>query len=261
MDDPGIQFLGHSTVLIELGGLRVITDPVLRQRVTFLGRVAGHPGAVDPATVDVVLISHLHHDHADAPSLRRFPRETTILVPEGASAFLARLGFVDVHELPVGATWQAPNGQEPGIRITATPAVHDGRRTPFGPRAGSIGFLMQSASASVYFAGDTDIFDGMADVHPHLDVALLPVWGWGPNLGPGHMDPLRAAQALALLRPRYAVPIHWGTLFPLGLRLLGSRFASVLDQPPQLFAAHAARTCPECEVLVTPPGGAVRSLG
>jgi len=82
------------------------------------------------------------------------------------------------------------------------------------------------------------------------------VWGWGPNLGPGHLDPERAAQAVALLRPRYAVPIHWGTLFPLGLRR-ARRFSAVLDEPPRAFAAAAAVAHPGCRVVVTRPGDVV----
>jgi L-ascorbate metabolism protein UlaG (beta-lactamase superfamily) len=102
----------------------------------------------------------------------------------------------------------------------------------------------------VYFAGDTDLHAGMAALKP-LDVALLPVWGWGPTLGPGHMDPLAAAQALAVLRPRIAVPIHWGTLFPIGLgRLRGSR----LTDPPREFVREAAGLAPAVRVRVLEPG-------
>jgi L-ascorbate metabolism protein UlaG (beta-lactamase superfamily) len=102
----------------------------------------------------------------------------------------------------------------------------------------------------VYFAGDTDLFDGMADLGP-LDVALLPVWGWGPSLGPGHMDPETAARAAALLRPRVAVPIHWGTYLQVGLR----RRESLLTEPPELFAAHCADLAPGVTVRVLQPGG------
>lgn len=253
---PWIRFLGHSTVLFQVGGHRILTDPVLRRRVTFLRRVAPAPADLtDLGRVDAVLLSHLHHDHVDVPSLRQLPRDVPLLVPVGSRAFFQRLGFTEVQPMPVGFSWRSSG--PPELRITATPAVHDGRRMPFGPSAESIGFLVESAGASVYFAGDTDIFAGMADVHAELDVALLPVWGWGPNLGPGHLDPGRAAEALALLRPRYAVPIHWGTLFPLGMRRLGTRVNAVLDHPPRQFAEAAARTRPGCRVLLTEPGEVV----
>lgn len=260
MSLPWIHFLGHATVLFEVGGHRILTDPVLRRRVTFLNRVAptGIGGA--PGPVDAVVISHLHHDHVDVPSLRLLPRDVPMLVPLGSRAFFTRLGFTDVQPMPVGRTWQAParEGRPDPLTITATPAVHVGHRVPFGPRADSIGFLVEAGPASVYFAGDTDIFPGMASLHPELDVALLPVWGWGPNLGPGHMDPQRAAQALELLGPRYAVPIHWGTLFPIGMGRLGRRVTAVLDSPPREFAEAARHTLPGCQVLVTEPGEVVQ---
>jgi L-ascorbate metabolism protein UlaG (beta-lactamase superfamily) len=102
----------------------------------------------------------------------------------------------------------------------------------------------------VYFAGDTDVFAGMAELGP-LDVALLPVWGWGPSLGPGHMDPEQAARAAALLRPRVAVPIHWGTYLQVGLR----RREALLRGPPHAFADRCAELAPDVEVRVLEPGG------
>jgi L-ascorbate metabolism protein UlaG (beta-lactamase superfamily) len=84
-----------------------------------------------------------------------------------------------------------------------------------------------------------------------LDLALLPVWGWGPSVGDGHLNPERAAMALEMLRPRLAVPIHWGTFYPLGLRRLRPR---PLTQPPLEFARLAQRRAPEVEVRVLEPG-------
>jgi L-ascorbate metabolism protein UlaG (beta-lactamase superfamily) len=102
----------------------------------------------------------------------------------------------------------------------------------------------------VYFAGDTDAFDEMAQLQP-IDVALLPVWGWGPRLGRGHLDPVRAAEALTLLRPRIAVPSQWGTLWPRGM---GRVATDRLDQPPVEFARRAAETAPDINVVVLAPG-------
>src|SRR6185503_2691890 len=101
----------------------------------------------------------------------------------------------------------------------------------------------------VYFAGDTGLFAGMARL-PTLDLALLPVWGWGPRLGPGHLDPVGAAEALTLLRPRIAVPIHWGTYSPLWYL----RPPAYLSEPGVAFAREAARLAPEVEVRVLTPG-------
>jgi len=243
---PSLTFLGHSTVLIELGGLRILTDPVLFDRVGLLRRVVN---PLDPglyARIDVALLSHLHRDHFDLASLRLLGQGVRLLVPAGAGALMRREGFRQVDELPAGGALVVGS-----VSFTATHAAHGGFRPPFGPRAAAVGYLIEGGTARVYFAGDTDIFPGMADLAQGLDVALLPVWGWGPSLGPGHLDPRRAAEALRLLHPRYTMPIHWGTLWPFGL---GRVRPGRLTDPPLEFAAHAAQVLPECTVLVTAPG-------
>ena len=246
---PRLTFLGHSTILMELGGLRILTDPVLFDRVRLLRRV-GSP--LDPdlyLRIDLALVSHLHLDHFDVRSLRCLGPGVQLVVPIGAGRLLRQLGFARVAELRPGETLA-----EGSLSVTATSAVHGGLRPPFGPRAAAVGYLVQSGTFRIYFAGDTDLFAGMAEFAQGLDVALLPVWGWGPTLGRGHLDPRRAAQALALLRPRYAIPIHWGTLWPLGLgRVRPGRFS----EPPLEFAALAAEGHPDVAVLVMPPGESV----
>jgi len=240
-----LTFLGHSTVLIEAGGLRILTDPVLFDRVGLLRRVAN---PLDPrlhAAIDLVLLSHLHLDHFDVPSLRELGPDVDIVVPAGAGRLLEGFGFANVSELPVGIELRRG-----AVTISATPARHGGFRPPFGPRAGAVGYVIQAAAERIYFAGDTDLFPGMADLAP-IDVALLPVWGWGPSLGRGHLDPARAATAVGLLQADLAVPIHWGTLWPFGLgRVRPDRLA----EPPLEFAKRAAQTHPGSVVQVTPPG-------
>jgi L-ascorbate metabolism protein UlaG (beta-lactamase superfamily) len=85
-----------------------------------------------------------------------------------------------------------------------------------------VGYLITGPGQgrTVYFAGDTDLFPEMSSLAPAIDVALLPIWGWGPTLGWGHLDPERAAEATGLLSPTCVVPIHHGTLLPIGLRAL-----------------------------------------
>ncbi|MDO9443819.1 MAG: MBL fold metallo-hydrolase, partial [Dehalococcoidia bacterium] len=143
------------------------------------------------------------------------------------------------------------------LRVHVTPAAHQGVRLPLGPRAPTLGYLVEG-SATVYFAGDTDLFDGMRDI-PRLvpggiDLALLPVGGWGPTLRGGHLDPLGAAQALLLLRPRAAMPIHWGTFWPVGMSgIRRDRF----EQPGAAFRVAAAQVAPEVQVHLPGLGGAV----
>jgi L-ascorbate metabolism protein UlaG (beta-lactamase superfamily) len=236
-------------VLLELGGRRLLTDPLLRSRVGPLARASQDADPAVARGLDAVLVSHLHPDHLDARSLRRIDDATPVIAPRGAGSVVRRLGFAEVTELAVGEAVDVG-----GVGVRAVPAHHDGRRRPFGARADTIGFVV-TAEHRVYFAGDTGLFDGMAEVDDALDVALLPIAGWGPTLGSGHLGPREAAVALTRLRPRVAVPIHWGTLYPRGLRF---RRARVLADPPQEFARRAAELAPEVDVRVLAPGGALR---
>ncbi len=239
-----IAFLGHSTVQIELDGESLLTDPLLRERVAHLRRYAEPPG--EPRA-SAVLLSHAHQDHLDLPSLRALGREVPMFVPPGAGSWLGKRGFSEVTELAEGE--EAPLG---ALTVVAVPADHEGRRYPLGPRSASVGYLVRG-SRTVYFAGDTGVFERMAELAGTLDVALLPVAGWGRTLGPGHMDPLDAARATRLLRPRIAIPIHWGTFRPIGR---SERGLTLGDRPAREFAAHVAELEPASEVRILAPGGA-----
>jgi L-ascorbate metabolism protein UlaG (beta-lactamase superfamily) len=141
--------------------------------------------------------------------------------------------------------------------VSAVEARHDHRRRP-GPaslRAEAQGYVVSGPERTVYFAGDTGLFEGMSDLAPSLDVALLPVAGWGPTLGPGHMDPLDAARAAGLIAPRLAIPIHWGTLLPIGI---AQRHRDRLGDPPRQFAEHVASLAPSVEVRILEPGQETR---
>jgi L-ascorbate metabolism protein UlaG (beta-lactamase superfamily) len=231
-----VTWLGHASVLIEARGARLLTDPVLRARVMHLRR---HAPPVDlPERVDAVLISHLHHDHADMPTLRRLPAGTRVIAPRGAGRVLQGLSVDEVEvgdEIAVGEA-----------RVRVVYAAHPVKRMPWGAETPAVGFEV----GGIYFAGDTELFDAMTDLAP-LDAALLPVWGWGPSLGPGHLDPLEAATALPMLRPRIAVPVHWGTFLPYGLE---RRHGHLLRQPVEQFVRHAERLAPEVRVVVPSVG-------
>jgi L-ascorbate metabolism protein UlaG (beta-lactamase superfamily) len=238
-----LSFVGHATVGVELDGMRLLTDPILRSRIGPLRREAAPPPPVAAAT-DVVLISHLHRDHVDLPSLRRLGARTRLIVPMSTGRFFARRGFSAVEELAVGEATKVG-----AVAVSATPAVHDGGRAPFRPGP-AIGFLIEGTSCRVYFAGDTDVFDAMRDLD-QPDVALLPIWGWGPSIGSGHMDPARAAQAAMLIRPRVVVPIHWGTLYP---RFLKHLRPDPLFMPPQELARAMRDAESAAELRILLPG-------
>ena len=227
-----ITWLGHSTVLIETAGVRVLTDPVLRKRVMHMVRQVEVPAP--PEQLDAVLLSHLHHDHADLPTLRGLPGVFEVFGPAGTARLVPGARELDPgDEVTLGSA-----------ALVATEADHDARRLPWSPADG-LGFVLDG----VYFAGDTDLFDGMAEIGARgVDVALLPIWGWGPRLPPGHLDPVRAAQATRLLSPRVVIPIHWGTYLRAGMRRVD------LEAPARAFAEAVARTAPSCEVVVLRPG-------
>jgi L-ascorbate metabolism protein UlaG (beta-lactamase superfamily) len=246
MTPDRVTYVGHATVLVELDRTRILTDPVLRARV---GPLRRHGPPVVPETtedLDAVLISHLHHDHADIPSLRRIGRDVPVLAPPGAGKFLERRGFAAVSELAPGQSSRIG-----AVTVSATEARHPSERR-LERNSEAIGFLL-SGRRRIYFAGDTDLFDGMEELGTGLDLALLPIWGWGPSIGPGHLDPERAAQAAALLSPRMAIPIHWGTLYPLGLARLRP---DPLRSPPREFAAWMRSLAPQVEVRVLAAGEA-----
>lgn len=238
-----ITYLGHATLLIEMDGTRVLTDPILRRRVAHLHRKV--PLIPVEEEIDAVLISHLHWDHLDRQSLRRLGMDTCLIVPSGSAALVRQWGFKYVEELVPGETTKVG-----GIEVEATPADHSGKRFPFGPTVVPVGYMMRG-SYKIYFAGDTEEFPEMQAYAPGLDVALLPVWGWGLNLGDGHMDPSDAVEALGFLKPRLAVPIHWGTFFPLGLGWLKP---TLLHMPPRKFARDAAEMAPQVEIKILEPG-------
>ncbi len=241
-----LTFLGHSTVLVDLDGVRLLTDPLLghlaagairRQVPPVLGDTLGD--------LSVVFISHGHWDHLDLASLRALPGEPAIIVPVGLGRIVARATRGVVHEMRPGDRLQVG-----ALTLEAVHAEHGRRRSPFTTAEDALGILVVG-SAGVYFAGDTDLFPGMEQLAGRVDVALLPVGGWGPRLGRGHLNPARAAEAAALIRPTIAAPIHWGTLYPLGMRrLAGRRF----EGPGEAFRDAVAARSADIEVRVLQPG-------
>jgi len=230
-----LTWLGHSTVVIDIDGTRLVTDPVLRRRVWHLRRDA----AVDVrvlGALDAILVSHAHFDHLDHASLRCLDQSLPVVVPKGMGKLLRRWGFARVDEVAAGDELEAG-----GVRLRVTHAEHESSRWPLTPHSASIGYVAEG-STSVYFAGDTDLFAGMAELGP-VDVAVLPVSGWGSRLPAGHLDAMRAAEALRLLRPRIAVPVHWVTFrTPFGSR--------PDDRPAREFVRAAAEAASDVDVRI-----------
>jgi L-ascorbate metabolism protein UlaG (beta-lactamase superfamily) len=239
-----LTWWGHATVVIH-DRARILTDPLLTGALMHLHRRAGlvpHP----PRDIDAVVISHLHMDHLHRPSLALVEPGTPVLLPRGAASLLDGL---DLDPVEVAAGEEVEVG---GATIRVVPAVHDATRWPWGgPRGEAVGYVVQGAGTT-YFAGDTSVFEGMGDLHPsRFDVALLPVWGWGPYLRGEHMNPEQAAAALPDLGTEVAIPIHYGTFWPRGFGWLRRH---VFHEPGREFAEHARTAAPGVDVRVLEVG-------
>ena len=210
-----ITWWGHATCTVEDSDVRVLTDPLFARRLAHLRRRRGAVPAPAAWRADVALVSHLHADHLHVPSLARLAPGTRLLVPRGAARAvpgLRRLAHLRVDEVAPGDETVIGD-----VVVRTVPARHDGRRLPLGPhRSPALGYVVEG-EARTYFAGDTGLFDEMAKEVGPVDVALLPVGGWGPYMGEGPLDAGRAAEALARLDPVSAVPVHYGTYWPIGM--------------------------------------------
>lgn len=229
-----VTWWGHSTLSIRDRGVHLLTDPLLTGRVAHLTRRRGS-SPVDLAP-DLVLISHLHHDHLHLPSLRRLPAGTRVVLPVGGGGLLA--------DLPLEVVEIAPGDQVdiPGLEVTAVRAVHDGRRHPGSSWwAPALGYVVDGTSRT-WFAGDTGPADLLGADVGGADVALVPVGGWGPVSRPSvygqHLGPADAAEVCRRVDAGLAVPIHYGTMWPAGLPLQAS-----FRTPGDEFAAQFPRAC------------------
>ncbi|NAZ75530.1 MBL fold metallo-hydrolase [Kineococcus sp. T13] len=263
-----VRWLGHSSATVDVttaaGEVRVVTDPVLRSGLAHLRRRPPAPAATDAAGAHLALVSHLHHDHCDLPSLRSSRPDLVVAPPRSALWLAGRLrGGSRVVEVAVGATRALSLNAAAGpvqVRVSALPAHHAGHRTAGwaeGAPADALAvqhlvrvpgaFPARAAAAGgpdllLWAVGDTGEFDRWAavlDVAGRApDVALVPVGGWGHTLGPHHLDPRQAAALVARVRPAVSVPVHWGTLHPVALsRTMGDRFV----EPGRRFVAEARR--------------------
>jgi L-ascorbate metabolism protein UlaG (beta-lactamase superfamily) len=242
---PTVTYIGHATVLIEMDGVRLLTDPMLRDHAGLLRRQGPAPDPESWQDLDAVLISHTHFDHLHLPSLRLLDRTAPLIVPRGVAERLRSEGFERIEELRPGQKATAPS-----VEVVGTPARHSVSRVFPGPAGECLGFIIRGSSC-IYFPGDTGLFPEMADLADDIDLALLPVWGWGPRLRGLHLNPRAAAEALTLLRPQVSMPIHWGTFAPLGIAWMRPQF---LTRPPHEFAQYAAELAPGVEVRIPAPG-------
>jgi L-ascorbate metabolism protein UlaG (beta-lactamase superfamily) len=140
------------------------------------------------------------------------------------------------------------------VTVEVVPAVHKPGRGPHTKlSAEPVGYIIDTGQKRFYFAGDTDLFPEMADLDD-IDVALLPIWGWGPSIGSGHLDPHRATEATRLIRPGLVVPIHWGTYAPEDGR---RRLPQWFEEPTTLFGDELAAAGESERFELIEPGGSL----
>jgi L-ascorbate metabolism protein UlaG (beta-lactamase superfamily) len=246
-----LRWVGHASALVDAQGHRILTDPLLTKRVAHLRRRRELP-TPDVADVDTVLLSHAHLDHLHLASLRRIRPTARILTPIGTGRLLRAAGFADVDEVRIGDHVHLDSPRP--VTVEVVPAAHKHGRGPHSRiSAPPVGYVIEADGRRVYFPGDTDLYDEMAALSD-IDVALLPIWGWGSTLGTGHLDPTRAATATRLIEPGIVVPIHWGTYAPEdGRRAAPSWF----DHPPERFAAELHEIGLADSLVVLQPGDEV----
>lgn len=209
-----LTWIGHASFYGTLEGTSFLIDPVFSRRIAVFVPRYGRPGfpLSELPPVDVLLVTHCHYDHLDAPSVRALPRSTAVVVPLGLGRWFRRRGFERVRELD---RWQSVEVE--GLTVSLTPARHWSRRALWDAnRSLWGGFVLAGREWSIYHAGDSAYFDTFSEIgrrFPGLDVAILPIGAYAPAwfMERQHMNPEQAGQAFLDLGARHFVPAHWGT--------------------------------------------------
>lgn len=209
---PTITWIGHSTFLIQLNGLNIITDPVWTKWLSTYKRLAppGIPLNKMPP-IDIVLISHSHYDHLSYTTIKRLPGNPMFLVPAGLGKWFLRKGLERTVEFEWWGTHKIKR-----TSFTFVPAQHWTRRTLLDTnRSHWGGWMIQSESEpSIYFAGDSGYFRGFSEIGNRfsIDYALMPIGAYEPEwfMKSQHVTPEEAVQAFIDTKAKYMVPMHYG---------------------------------------------------
>ena len=248
-----LTWVGHATVVLDIDGVRLVADPLLRRHNGILRRRGDTPRDESWSGADAVLLSHLHHDHAEVGSLRLLAGVPVLTAPENA-AWVTKKGLAGRG---LGEDEWVPVGDAGDVTVRLVPAVHHSRPMPHRPNAAN-GHLVRAdgpGGARVWAVGDTEHYPDMVHL-PALaggpvDVALVPVGGWGPRLSGGHLGPAQAARVCAEVGVGVAIPVPWGTLHAPGGRHLPRGPSS---RAGAAFEAAAQREAPGTHVVVLRPG-------
>lgn len=212
-DAFSITWIGHSSFLIQLGGVNILTDPVFAKRMGLQKRLT-KPGleANELPDIDIVLISHGHYDHLDFPSLRKIKGNPTFYVPSGLKPLFQKKGYQHVHE----ANWW-DNFSEGDLSISFVPAQHWTKRSLLDTNTSHWGGWIVEDKVlphSVYFVGDTGYFRGFKEIEKRfeLDVVLMPIGAYEPEwfMSISHINPEDAVKAFLELNGKTFIPMHYG---------------------------------------------------
>lgn len=256
VEELGVTFIGHSSFLVQIGGRRVLIDPVFAKRLILLRRQR-RPGLLVEGLppIDAVLLTHAHMDHLNLASLRRVVRATRrltghapeVVVPEGVEDLVARLGFRRVSTLE---WWHELEMQ--GLHITMTPCKHWGARMFRDTHRGYGGYVIKSGGRSLYHSGDTAYFSGFREIGARLkpQIALLPIGAYYPDsYRVVHTSPEEALRGFIEMGAERMVPMHYGT-FQLG--------REPMDEPVQRLLAEAERLGVRQRIKVLAEGETMR---
>jgi L-ascorbate metabolism protein UlaG (beta-lactamase superfamily) len=253
----GITFIGHSSFLIQIGGRKLLIDPVFAERLIALRRLR-RPGVgiQDLPPIDMVLLSHAHMDHLNRPSLRRIVAHTLkmtgraplAVVPWGVEDLVSDLGFARVVTLE---WWQTKSIS--GLDVTMTPCKHWGARFFKDTHRGFGGYVIAGGGHTVYHSGDTAYFDGFRKIGERLkpEVALLPIGAYNPDSYRGvHTSPEEALQGFLDLGAQRMIPMHYGT-FRLSQEPMDEPVERLMAAAIRAGVADAVHVLPEGETDVT----------
>jgi L-ascorbate metabolism protein UlaG (beta-lactamase superfamily) len=247
-----ITWIGHATMLLQAGGVTVLTDPIFSDAISGLIRRYAPPGVALQSLprVDVVVLSHNHRDHLDENSVLALGPEVQYVVPLGMAAWFRDRGLVRVTELDWWQSTAVETADGTRATITMVPAQHWSQRS-IADRNLSLwgGYIIDAGGRRFYFAGDSGFpaaFDEIGRRFPGIEFAMLPIGAYEPRwfLHPQHMSPEEAAEAFRRLGAHALVPIHWATFH-------------LSDEPPEeppklLYRALGAQAN---RILFLPIGG------
>jgi L-ascorbate metabolism protein UlaG (beta-lactamase superfamily) len=212
--DLAAAWLGHATVLLRVGGMTILTDPVLSNRVGVgLGLITGGPKRlIAPALtvrelprIDLILISHAHFDHLDRPTLARLPKRIPVVTAHHTRDLISDLGFRRVSELAWGESVKLAGG----LRVSAHPVAHWGARTFYDNHRGFNAYVIEAGGRRVLYGGDSAYHEGFKALGK-VDLAVIGIGAYDPWVA-AHATPEQAWEMAGHCGADFLLPMHHST--------------------------------------------------